>query len=215
MSHAFPPLGPHLLSIPVELQRQIILYLDPIGVTRCLRVRTRELCFAVAHPSCRASQTCRYLLWLISHDLTIIYKLELARAGMINGPLAPGRAEMHVRLAALRAYRVACITGRLPLIRYMIPTTSNRPIVSDGFWFFLTARHFVLLQQPSAFLGIPGQRIFIDRAAMYNNSRHGPAPSIKYCAVDMTQDHIVVASLSSLCERCVRFSTSRQVNSPR
>ncbi|KAI1794841.1 hypothetical protein LXA43DRAFT_88970 [Ganoderma leucocontextum] len=76
------------LLLPTELRIKILLQLDNGSLTLCRSV-------------------CRDLTGLISSEVALQYKLELARAGMIDGPLGSSQTSLSERLEKVKAYRTA------------------------------------------------------------------------------------------------------------
>ncbi|KAI0326594.1 hypothetical protein GY45DRAFT_78492 [Cubamyces sp. BRFM 1775] len=84
----------HILKIPTDVQVRIMSYLDAPGILAC-----REASWQLAK--------------LVDCTISLQYQLELALAGMVNGP--PSGASVRTRLDALRACRDAQSRGEHPL----------------------------------------------------------------------------------------------------
>ncbi|KAL7281093.1 hypothetical protein ACG7TL_004399 [Trametes sanguinea] len=91
--------GSRILELPAELQVRILSKLDARSILAC-RQASPEL-----------AQT-------IDNAVELRYQLELALAGMIDGP--PGPASIRDRLDALRRYRAAWYAGRHPVHKITI-----------------------------------------------------------------------------------------------
>ncbi|KAI0656656.1 hypothetical protein C8Q70DRAFT_328233 [Cubamyces menziesii] len=84
----------HILKLPADVQVRIMSYLDAPGILACRKAS-------------------RQLAKLVDSTVALQYQLELALAGMVDGPL--GGASVRTRLDALRAYRDAQSRGEHPL----------------------------------------------------------------------------------------------------
>ncbi|KAI8975836.1 hypothetical protein BD414DRAFT_509774 [Trametes punicea] len=87
------------LELPAELQVRIISQLDARSILAC-REASAELA------------------WTIDDSVELQYRLELALAGMVDGP--PSDASVRDRLDALRAYRSAWAAGAHPVHRVAV-----------------------------------------------------------------------------------------------
>ncbi|KAI9068341.1 hypothetical protein FKP32DRAFT_1587742 [Trametes sanguinea] len=93
-------------GLPGELQIGILSKLDARSILAC-------------------RQTSTALAQTIDNAIEIQYKLELDRAGMIDGP--PGTTSVRDRLNALKAYRAAWVAGKHPVHILMIDVDLSDP----------------------------------------------------------------------------------------
>ncbi|KAH9897065.1 hypothetical protein C8Q73DRAFT_440709 [Cubamyces lactineus] len=135
----------HLLDLPEELLVRILGVVDFRWIATC-------------------SKVCHRFAQLIGETTELRYRLELALAGMIDGP--PSAIPKRDRMAALRAYRMAWVTGqhpfqimRCPEHRMLLRTTSAGP-----FAIFWERERWImhLYRAPSTFCGISEKSLVFD-----------------------------------------------------
>ncbi|KAI0769851.1 hypothetical protein C8Q74DRAFT_1271551 [Fomes fomentarius] len=167
-----PPRG-LFSNVPNELLVRILSELDVLDLLTCRAV-------------------CRRLESLIRDDMTLQYKVELGRAGMIDG--LPGKHPLHKRLERLRVYQRAWRSPNVVLSK----TTSLPPSHSDRVWPLedegLLASHsgvgLDFCRPSSSLRGIPAATVQVETKEWPEDIRSGLAHG---CAIDVQQDLLALA----------------------
>ena len=103
---------------------------------------------------------CRPLAHLIDNDISIQYKIELARAGRIDGTSSVATVTVADRLTSLREHRARFRAGDHPLKRLQgEPFGSRSAFSSRGFVTTISEGVVNLWRPPAAFAGIAELRI--------------------------------------------------------
>lgn len=139
-------------------------------------------------------KVCRRLQSLIRDDITLQYKVELGRAGMIDG--LPGKHPLHKRLEWLRAYQRAWRSPNVVLRKTTSLPPSRvarvRPLGDEGLLASLSEVGLDFSRPSSSLRGIPAATVQIE-------TREWPEDidsCLMYgCAIDVEQDLLAVAPL--------------------
>ena len=98
---------------------------------------------------------CRSLAHLIDNDISIQYKIELARAGRIDGASSVATVTVADRLTSLREHRARLRAGDHPLKRLQgEPFGSRSALSSRGFVTTISGGIVRLWRPPATFSGI-------------------------------------------------------------
>ncbi|KAI0336732.1 hypothetical protein GY45DRAFT_1365691 [Cubamyces sp. BRFM 1775] len=135
----------HLLELPEELLVRILGIIDLSWIVTC-------------------SKVCRRFVQVIGETTELRYRLELALAGMVDGP--PSAIPKRDRLTALQAYRKAWESGQHPFQIMRVPDHHEllRTTPAGPFAIFWVRERWImhLYRAPSTFCGITEKSMVLD-----------------------------------------------------